>query len=94
MRGREYCRELADRLHTLIAKADDRLSAMDELAGAAERGGLIDCDNMPRRESPWAFVADLLLDNPLAGDWMNARLRTTPRPASLKEISQIAERLE
>jgi hypothetical protein len=93
MNGRDYCHALAERLEVLVAEADDLDGAMDEIADAAERGGLIDNSNLPRRESPAAFVMDLLLENPTAGDWMNSRLKRMKPPGAYDRASDVAEHL-
>ena len=49
MDGRSYCKLLAGRLLVLIGDADDPLAAMEQIADAAESGGLIDSSNLPRR---------------------------------------------
>src|SRR5687767_5715861 len=91
---RSYCRALAERLEVLIAENDDpRMAAMHEIAEAAERDGLIDNDNLPRRDTPTVFVVDLLLENPVANDWMSARLECMPHPQNMTEIGEVAAHL-
>lgn len=91
--GRSYCRVLADRLEVLIAEADDPSEAMDEIAEAAEQGGLIDSSSLPRRDDALAFVMDLLLENPVAGDWMTCRLNRMKAPRAYESTYDVAEHL-
>ena len=93
MDGRDYCRALSERLAVLIAEADDPREAMDEIADAAARGGLIDSSTLPRRESPTAFVMDLFLENPLASDWVNCRLNRIKEPLAIVGIDEAAGHL-
>lgn len=92
-----YLEKLADRLAVLIGKSDDPRMAMHEIARAAERGGLIDCDNLPSQSSPAQFVADLFLESMVAHDWMNARLSFMPghmkHPRHFTEVGDVAEHL-
>lgn len=98
MDGPAYNQKLAQRMAVLIAKSDDPADAMDEIARAAEQGGLIGNSNDPRRSNPLIFSQDILLDNPAAGDWMNARLEYQPgympEPLKITEIGQLADRLK
>ena len=92
--ARAYNRQLAQRLATLISKEPNPREAMAEIAQAAEAGGLIDSDNLPRRRNPETFAQDLLTDNPLADDWIALRLETMPDPLRITELEQIVARLK
>ncbi len=77
----------------LIAEADDPSDAMNEIARAAEQGGLIDISTLPRRTAPWVFVLDLLIENPVASDWMTCRLESMKSPADFEDIHDVAGHL-
>jgi hypothetical protein len=59
------------RLEALIEKDDDPEFVMNELAEAAERRGLIEFSNGPRRGSAWEFIGDLWYDNPATNERVN-----------------------
>lgn len=80
-------------MEALIIESEDPMAAMEELASSAERGGLIDNSNVPRRSEPWIFVLDLLIDNPDAADWFSCRLEFLKNPSDFEEIADLAEHL-
>ncbi len=80
-------------MERLIQEADHPRDAMDLLAMAAERGGLINNDNLPRRTSVTEFVMDLLTENPLASDWINCRLEALKPPDAWTELDDLAGHL-
>lgn len=96
MDAKTYNQRLAQRLETLLNQVQPRppLEAMDEIAEAAEAGGLVDNSNSPRRSAPHLFASDLLIENPVALDWMNGRLEMMPDPLEISELEQIASRLK
>lgn len=78
--------EIGTRLEIVIDESDDPQGAMDELAGAAERRGLIDSSNLPRRESPQEFILDLWTDNPLTLERLHARDPKLPDPLKINDM--------
>ena len=94
MDAKRYNQRLANRLETLLRKEADPLPSMDLVAQAAEAGGLVDDSNNPRRSRPDLFASDLLLENPVALDWTNARLETMPDPLTMPDLGQLADRLK
>lgn len=78
----------------MLAKEPEPREAMDEVAQAAQAGGLIDSDSQPRRSNPETFAQDLLTENPMADDWMALRLETMPNPMQITELEQIAAHLK
>ena len=88
-----YCRKLANRMSALIRAAENPQQAMQEIADAATKGGLIDSPSVPRRTDSLIFSEDLLLSNPLAPDWIAARMEQMPDPLKLADVSSLAEHL-
>ena len=89
----QYRQKLADRMSVLIRSAQNPQEAMQEIAQAAEQGGLIDLESMPRQTDETIFSADLLIENPVAEDWMNLRLEQMPPPLKIADVPQLTDLL-
>jgi hypothetical protein len=84
--------QLAARTEAILANDPDPREAMREIAQEAESAGLIDATGSVRMTSPMVFVRDLLLDNPEAQEWANAKLGEI-RPLQIKDKADLLDAL-
>ncbi len=67
---------------------------MDEIAYVAQRRGLIDNSNSPRRSSAEEFVMDLWTENPVIRDRLNLSRASLPQPSAVTTLTDILDVLQ
>lgn len=83
---------IARRVERVITNSENPQRAMDEIARVAADRGLIVDEDLPRRESPLAFVMDLWTDNPVILDRLNL-VQPLPNAKTINDVSDVLDAL-